>query len=353
MEWQTLTFKDCKDESEDDRKTLSRLLTRAMQLQSQLEQRYHSDEFLKDMLLRATAREQFAANIHLNTPKTSSELIERMNLSIDAQSRIQNASLAASRKEEKSKSTGVTAAFADEFFIRRPAAEGRSKMYNRRYGNPRRNSRGVRRPIMHSSRSSGNGRKNPIDRHTGEVMRCRSCGSDTHLLRQCKSASPAQLIHHISAISSDQKDQMNEEDMLDELQNLPDEEWFVDVSEDDGRDIMEDREEDDRQIDSLQDVLYADLADVADKHELCPMNTEEGSKVMYARSEKTDFDGIVMDHGAQNTVGGHKQYEAYCRHTKLQHGPLSPSSKTFKFGNRNAQSLGVATIRFPTDESGG
>ena len=42
MEWQTITFSDCREAADDDRKTLTRLLKRAMQLQSQLDKRYLS-----------------------------------------------------------------------------------------------------------------------------------------------------------------------------------------------------------------------------------------------------------------------------------------------------------------------
>ena len=56
--------------------------------------------------------------------------------------------------------------------------------------------------------------------------------------------------------------------------------------------------------------------------------------------------------GAENTVSGQKQYEAYCRHTRMSIEAIVPSEKTFKFGNRTTKSLGIATIRFPFDDDG-
>ena len=60
-----------------------------------------------------------------------------------------------------------------------------------------------------------------------------------------------------------------------------------------------------------------------------------------------------MDHGAQNTVGGERQYKAYSKHTKIFPGTICPSNRSFRFGNRTTKSLGVAMIRFPTDDNGG
>ena len=86
MGWQTLTFSDFKSDGLDDRQALSQLVNTALEIQSQLETRYLSDGFLKDMILRATSREPFTAMIHLSPTRTSMDLIERLNLSIDARS---------------------------------------------------------------------------------------------------------------------------------------------------------------------------------------------------------------------------------------------------------------------------
>ena len=347
MEWQTITFHDCKQEGEDDRKTLSRLLTKAMQLQSQLDVRYHSDEFLRDMLLRATAKESFASTIHLHTPRTSAELIERMYLSIDARSRIKEANdLSGGEREKysgKEMNATVTPAFAEEFYIRRPQRDTRSKktMFNRQYGNPKMPHRGPHKQQY----SYNNGRrKNPIDRRTGEIMKCRGCGSDSHLLRHCKSASPAQLVYHLSKI--DDTDQNNVERVLDRLQKYTDEQWFGKESESEGdfNDVAE-------IADEAQDVLYASLADESVKHAICPDLTKEIENFFEEQTEDP-FEGIIMDHGAQNTVGGWRQYTLYCKHTHQRPGPLRPSSKLFKFGETKTRSMGIAMIRFPTDDAG-
>ena len=138
------------------------------------------------------------------------------------------------------------------------------------------------------------------------------------------------------------------ESILDEIQSMPYEQWYGHASEDEGTDHAKG----DNETNNSQDVLYADLAETAVRHELCPVRTKEESKILHGNAEDPEFDGTVMDHGAQNTVGGQQQYEAYCRHTKLPMAPLAPSDKTFKFGNRATKSLGIAMIRFPTDNEG-
>ena len=125
-------------------------------------------------------------------------------------------------------------------------------------------------------------------------MKCRICGSDSHLLKQCRNASPAQLVYQISSISANEKDQMDNDDILNHLQNIPDQQWYGEATEDDGTNIMEIEDSDDE----MPDVLYATLADNSVRHELGKTKTEKEAQVFFADKGDTGFDGIVLDHGA-------------------------------------------------------
>ena len=101
------------DNGTDDRVTLSKLVQKAFELQAQLESRYQKDEFLRDVLLRATATEAFSAMIHLNPPRTSTQLIKRLNLSIDARARISGSERIDLTKCSNSDLKRITPAYAD------------------------------------------------------------------------------------------------------------------------------------------------------------------------------------------------------------------------------------------------
>ena len=252
MEWQTIVFRHCKKDKEDDRKTSSLLVNKAMHLQSQCGPRYQSDEFPRDMLLRAKNRQSLAATIHLDTPEASTEFIKRMNLSIDAHSRIHYASTTSSltiSERHVITATSVTPAFADELYVRTPP--GRNKpskiIFDKHYGNPKLSGRFKRQ-------SYRQGNRKPIDTKTGKVMHSRSCGSEAHLLRDCVSVSPAQLIHHISTIANDNENAIDPKTILDIMQHKSDDTWFGYASEDKGPNRRNDETDDDP-----QHVLYTQV----------------------------------------------------------------------------------------------
>ena len=126
------------------------------------------------------------------------------------------------------------------------------------------------------------------------------------------------------------------EKILDALQEMAEEPWSGEDSE------PEDAGEEDN--DDNLEICYNILAENAVSCALCP-STETGvCNSTLQENMNVQFDGIVMDHGAQSTVGGLRQYKAYCAHTKLPFESLKPSGRNFKFGDQIFKSLGVAQI---------
>ena len=353
MMWQTITFKDCKEGSADDRETLAKLVNRAVDLQGHLDLHYQSDVYLRDMLLRATSTEPFAAMIHLHPPNTSTQLIERLNMSIDARKRISESACTTITSNAK-QTFNETPAFANEFFVpRKQASHHRhaTDMFNRRhakskYVGPHPSHRKLPNSKMHDSRES-NRRKNPIDRRTGKVMRCRCCGSEYHFLRDCKEVSPTQLVYYLANMMSRDDAEPDPEQLLDDLQDMSGEPWNGEEIE--GQSAKDETEDDSGE--SLE-IFHNMLADKAVQYALCPSEEDNIPSILLTGVPETPFEGIVMDHGAENTVGGIRQYKAYCDHTKLPPKKMEPSQKSFKFGDQVVTSLGIARIRFPTDDAG-
>ena len=125
-----------KENGADDRATLSKLVQKALEFQAQLDSRYQKDEFLRDILLRATATEAFSAMTHLNPPRTSTELIERLNLSIDARARISGSDSVDFIIYSNSDLKRITPAYADEFHTqtrRNNESRNNGDMFGRKY----------------------------------------------------------------------------------------------------------------------------------------------------------------------------------------------------------------------------
>ena len=124
----------------------------------------------------------------------------------------------------------------------------------------------------------------------------------------------------MSTFANESENTIDATSILDALQDMNDDEWYGDASEDAGPVIT-----DDEPADDSQEVLYTQLSHNATQHELCSQIGIEKAEVLIETKTDTEFDGIVMDHGAQNTVGGQPQYAAHCKHTRQPMGDLEPT----------------------------
>ena len=69
------------------------------------------------------------------------------------------------------------------------------------------------------------------------------------------------------------------------------------------------------------------------------------------RYSDTHFDGVCVDTGAQISVCGKRQAQAYCKSVSIPM-TLRPSNLRFKFGNTVSSSLGIMKFRFPCPDGG-
>ena len=68
-------------------------------------------------------------------------------------------------------------------------------------------------------------------------------------------------------------------------------------------------------------------------------------------SRASEYHGCCLDTGAQGSVTGIQQYNAYCAYLEIQPARLKHSGKRFRFGARSHASLGTTSIRFPISEA--
>lgn len=72
-----------------------------------------------------------------------------------------------------------------------------------------------------------------------------------------------------------------------------------------------------------------------------------GRSKRISKSDKLKFNKACIDTGAQKTVIGKKQAQAYCRSQGMSMR-LQKSNTSFRFGNGKHDSLGIITVRIPT-----
>ena len=127
------------------------------------------------------------------------------------------------------------------------------------------------------------------------------------------------------------------------IQNLNDEVWDS-FSEENLENCKDDSEEENQ----IAHIVFNSLVDSAVAHSIFHVSPEYNGRVPKV-FQTTDFLGICMDNGAENTVAGKDQFLAYCNHIGTD-PTLRPTTRKLKFGNVTHRSLGQATIRFPIDD---
>lgn len=355
--WNSLTLGDFRAQDRADREALDKLVEKAMDLQTQLEERHQNDSFLRDMLMRATNGEPFARLLLLSPPTTSTELIERLNMILE--SKLQPAIIPTqSAINHTDGNHPPTPAHADELYGQRRGLFDRR--YGQRYGQGRAQRRGNwssrrNQPFDRSGANAAPGRidsganraprrsLSPVDPKTGRGMTCRACGSIFHFIRDCNRGSPARVAYHVASIlTQDNPGSYDVDEILNELQEISDDLWSASLDES----VDEEQEEQPPDEAEAREELHSSLASSSVAHTIHHSNV----RAIDLAKRGQQFLGVCMDHGAENTVAGLNQYLEYCKFANTEVN-LKPSDHWLKFGNSYELSKGIGLIRFPLTDA--
>eukprot|EP00172_Hildenbrandia_rubra_P002706 Plantae.Rhodophyta-Hildenbrandia_rubra.ctg37776.p1 GENE.Plantae.Rhodophyta-Hildenbrandia_rubra.ctg37776~~Plantae.Rhodophyta-Hildenbrandia_rubra.ctg37776.p1 ORF type:complete len:223 (-),score=24.76 Plantae.Rhodophyta-Hildenbrandia_rubra.ctg37776:95-763(-) len=163
-------------------------------------------------------------------------------------------------------------------------------------------------------------------------MLCEGCGAEDHFVRFC-SEKTKKLVFHVANLVSNGADPKDVETLLHDLQFSPDDPDSEETPDQEGESSEANQAEN----------FYLGLADAATAHGI--LQTKSIDHHAQNRIE-AGFKGIIMDNGAEVTVGGMPQHKACCKHTNTKIN-MRPSSQVFKFGDCIRKSLGIASIRMP------
>lgn len=376
-EWNSLKFSAMKVKYPDKptSQLLDLLFQRAKDLQSMLDEAYHSPILLRDCIVRAVKDEDFyvplitaviptdpdALHTRLHqcirqresNPSTSSSApakVYHMDNDIDdgdAEYELcytDNGAPIFKRRIMRGSSSFSTPDYRQNYMAR-----GRRRFYRGARG-VRFNDRTPSRPLRARLK------KNPVDA-TGRVMLCSWCNSWFHLVRDC----PDRV--QFNSNYSDADD--NPDPVVDEHHNDdPDQALLMDKSIDEYA-----HDQSDYNVEPTDQTLFLSLAYNIDqefnnpRNEYCyhertmiPPDPPVHNKLLTGIAYNTDilYYGFCLDEGAPQSVTGVNQWLAYHRkyHLPPHFKDISPLSTTITFGGIGGnkvkvQSLGTVVIRMP------
>ncbi|KAA8493329.1 Transposon Ty1-ER2 Gag-Pol polyprotein [Porphyridium purpureum] len=282
--WNKLTLRGMQEESgEGAADAFKKLVTRARLLQKDLPTEYGSDTILCDRIRSAVKDEAWARLLTINPARSSHELEERINVAIASGYGQQEAHV--------------------------------STYYNRRYEYRK-------RPM----------KCNPVK--NGKRMQCHGCGSEWHMLNQCKNLKPERMTLILEVLEN--KFSRIGQSALHDREPVCDEQDETEGNIDVGF-----------VVESVENVVAANSEDEIEDAEILLVARDAHMALACAGNsgKGRSFFGFCLDSGAPKSVVGCAQLEAYRRVTRHRPEKVGVSELNFRFGDMRAPGLGIHRVR--------
>ena len=310
-----------------------------------MEPRFMDDNYLKDAVQRATRTEKFLSYVNNNARMdTSREYIRELELAIDAYEAsvgFQENPSTMPRQEPDDDVDPSSFAYGKEISdTLYNGGRNIKDLFDRKYQNPR-NPRKYQKRVKWDDRIY---HKRFYDKTKNERYRKHS-RRENHPNKSRRDAQ--KLVYHTASGLADAQGNLNVQDLMSAMEHI------------EGEDLLDLFNAEEEVADTKQPSETENESELDQDHSMAEewftlSNNSVTHSILHAKSldkhllpsKQTAFKGIVMDSGAEVTVGGISQFKAYCQHAGVK-PEVEPSSQLFQFGQTIRKSLGIVSIRFP------